>query len=499
MEPKPGPDQNLTHDQAPGRIDAVPDGLIELCFCHRLNRPCTGNDRQIFALLKDKKIDAAYSAAGHAVIANPRCWKTQRALAHCFLQQHRAQFAVTHFAAAISLFRVNDGKPSGFIKNLLTEHGRACMQDGRLAPAKDSFERALVYDPPYLPAKVGLAEVIERETAAGARGFNGHKLLDEGHRLERAGQYGEAWDCYTRAKKDLQGRGFKYDRAPVVARFNAYKSHCTGSIMRRLDRIARETWPGAQLLYEPIFILGYPRSGTTLLEQMLAAAPGVTPGGEFPFIVDLVNSCRRFLQSDLPYPFCLDELEIADTRIALQNMRNHYFARVVERIGPPARASFVTDKMPLNECYLPLLHLLFPYAPKILIRRDPLDVIVSNFSLFLTHGSHQADSPESCADHIGLVNDLVNHYRRKMAGVGLNLIDCSYEDLVRQPEIVLKRICGTAGLDFVPAMLSPEKVGRYAHTASYAQVREPISDKSVGRWRRFSGQLAAAGIDTGNM
>lgn len=425
------------------------------------------------------------------MIENPLCWKTQRALAHCFLAQHRPEFAVEHFAAAVQSFRVNDGKPPGFVGTLLTEYGRACLQAGELARAKEIFERALVHDPLYLPAKTGLADTIDRQTATGERASNGHRLLDEGHEHERAGRYAEAWDCYARAKADLQAKGYKYDRESVLKRFKIYKSHCTGSIMRRLDAIARDTW--RQGPFTPVFVLGYPRSGTTLLEQMLAGDRSIRPGGELPFIVEIVNTAQRFLQSKRPYPFCLDELQLADTRIALSNMRQHYIDRVIERIGAPA-AGRVTDKMPLNECYLPLLHLLFPHSPKILIRRDPRDVIISNFSLFLTHGSHQADSVQSCADHLSQVEGLVNHYRHKMAGIGLNLIDVQYEDLVTDPKTVLQRVCGAAGLDFVPIMVSPEKVGRYAHTASYAQVREPISKKSIGRWRRFEMQLREAGI-----
>lgn len=439
--------------------------------------------------------------AATAVIENPACWKMHRALAHCFLQQHRPQFAAVHLARSIDSFRENDGTPVEFIRVLLTEEGRAFLQDGRLDRAQDCFERALVYEPPFLPAKAALAEVAERQTAKGSRGFNGHPLLDQGHALEREGRYDDAWDCYVRAKTELQAKGFKYDRAIVVKRFNAYRSHCTAAAMWRLDAIARRTWTDYCQRSEisdftPIFILGYPRSGTTLLEQMLCGNPAIEAGGELPYLVEIVNSAQRLLASKLPYPFCLAELGIADTEIALAGMRDHYLNRVRERAGG-RQPQLITDKMPLNECYLPFLHLLFPYAPKILIRRDPRDVVVSNFSLFLTHGSHQADSPQNCFDHINLVTGLVNHYRTKMAGIPLKLIEIQYEELARNPKTVLERVCGSMGLDFSDPMLHPESSGRYAHTASYAQVREPVTDKSIGRWRRFEQQLRAAGVIDG--
>lgn len=459
---------------------------------------CRGNDAAIFNLLKSKKTDQAYVQAGNAVIENPACWKMHRALAHVLLAQHRPQFAVMHLGRALDSFRVNNGRPGGFIPVLITEYGRALMQDGRLKQAKAQFEKALAIEPVYLPAKAALADVTERATARGARGFNGHKLLDQGHEFERAGRYAEAWQCFLQAKADLQAKGFKYNRAPVVRRFDAYRSHCTAAAMRRLDEIARANTRGTldnaihdSGSWSPIFVLGYPRSGTTLLEQMLCGSPDIAAGGEFPYIVELVNAAKRFIQSAKPYPFCLDELELADTAIALENMRQHYLARAIERMGRAARP-FLTDKMPLNECYLPFVHLLFPHSPKILIRRNPLDVVVSNFSLFLTHGSHQADSPASCFDHIGLVDSLVAHYRRKMAGIPLNLVEIAYEDLVTAPETSLKRICGAVGLEFSPAMLEPEKLDRYAHTASYAQVREKISTKNIGRWRNFAEQLRQA-------
>src|SRR5579863_5767477 len=305
MEQKSGASENRTDDQAPGGNQSVSDGLnapvgfppgdgdrhspdvggatVLDCFCKRAGIACRSNDMPVFKLLLGKKTDEAYELAGRAVIENPACWKMQRALAHCFMQQHRPQFAIPHFCRAIVAFRANGGAPVNFIRMLLTELGRALLQDGQLPQAKDAFERAAVYEPAYLPAKIGIAETIERMTATGARGFNGHKLLDQGQAHERAGRYAEAWDCYARAKQDLQARGFKYDRAPVVARFSAYKAGCTSTLMRRFDSVARETW-GEDPRVQPVFVLGYPRSGTTLLEQCLTAAGSIAAGGELPAI-----------------------------------------------------------------------------------------------------------------------------------------------------------------------------------------------------------------------
>lgn len=459
------------------------------CHCIAAGIACA-TGKPIAAYINAGELDKAYQAAGAALIENPHCWQAHYGFASAVMAQHRAPFALDHLLTAIALQKFH-GKPD-VVPLLYTELGRVYLQSGRLEEAKAAFEYALKGKPDFLPAKAGLHDVTGKLTSTGERQHNGHSLLDEGRRHELEGDYAKAWDCYTRAKADLTARGFTYPKEATETRFAAYRKQCTRATMNLLSRVAKDLMRRPQAFEDlkPVFILGYPRSGTTLLEQILSCSDHVTAGDELPFVVETVNAARLFTGSAYPYPWCLSELLAADTKIALANMRHHYLARVVERLGIDASPQWLTDKMPLNECYLPLLHLMFPAAPKILIKRHPLDVLVSNFCLHLTHGVNQANDVKTCAAHILLVNGLVTHYRAKIEG--LNLLTISYEKLVSEPETVIPQLCAYAKIPFDLMMLTPQHNPRFAQTASYAQVREPITTKAIGRWRRFEPQLREA-------
>jgi hypothetical protein len=149
-------------------------------------------------------------------------------------------------------------------------------------------------------------------------------------------------------------------------------------------------------------------------------------------------------------------------------------------------APLFTDKMPLNEFHLGLIALLFPAAPLIHVVRHPLDVILSVFSNQLTHGFYCAYALETAARHFVLVSELVEHYRTELA---LRYLPVRYEDIVDDQGTQIRRMLDFLGLNFDPACLSPHENRRYARTASYAQVTEPLYDRSRGRWRQYRRHL----------
>ena len=145
--------------------------------------------------------------------------------------------------------------------------------------------------------------------------------------------------------------------------------------------------------------------------------------------------------------------------------------------------------MPLNETHLGLIHLVFPEAPIIHVRRHPLDILVSNFSNFLTHGFHQAFAVATIARHFVLTDDLVEHYKQQL---DLNYLEVRYEDLVEDQEPNVRKLLDFAGVAFDPKTLSFHENQRYARTASYAQVTEKLYDSSVYRYRQYRKYLDEA-------
>ena len=240
---------------------------------------------------------------------------------------------------------------------------------------------------------------------------------------------------------------------------------------------------------QPVFIVGFPRSGTTMVEQTLSAHPKISAGDELSFMQDLTRIIPRWLASPNPFPGALTDLWMGDNRIAPNQFRDYYLRRSGELGIFEEGARFFTDKMPLNEMHLGLIHILFPHSPIIHVRRHPLDILTSNFSNFLTHGFNQSFDAKTIAQHYVLVDELVEHYRREL---DLNYLEVRYEQIVENQEKHVRRMLEFIGVEFDPRCLSFDENQRYARTASYAQVTEKLYDKSVFRFRHYRKHLDQA-------
>jgi hypothetical protein len=238
---------------------------------------------------------------------------------------------------------------------------------------------------------------------------------------------------------------------------------------------------------QPIFIVGFPRSGTTMVEQSLSAHPKISAGDELTFINEISNLMPRMLDSPLPYPEALADLWMGDQRQGLDNLRDFYLQRARQLGFIEPGSAWFTDKMPLNEMHLGLIGLIFPEAPIIHVLRHPLDVVLSVFSNHLTHGYYCANALETIAQHYMLIFGLVEHYRREMA---LKYLPVRYEDIVIDQESHMRRITSFIGLPFDEKCLKFHENRRYARTASYAQVTEKLYDTSRFRYRHYLTHLA---------
>jgi hypothetical protein len=308
------------------------------------------------------------------------------------------------------------------------------------------------------------------------------EMLFQGQLLDRIGRHDAAFAAFDAARAADRAMGKPhYDEATAAGLVSRLRSFFTASRLRTLPRAPPRTDRP-----QPVFILGFPRSGTTLLEQTLTATPAISPGGELPLVWDVATAMPRLLGSPLAYPEALSELWMGDQDDAIEMLRDHYLYRL-HRYGVPRAATLFTDKMPLNETHLGLIALLFPTAPLIHVLRHPLDVVLSTYSNALSHGFNCAASLESVARHYALIAGLVEHYR---AQADLRYLAIRYEDMVRDQERVVRQITAFIGVRFDMAQLRFHENRRHAPTASYAQVTEPLYDRSVNRWHHYRGQLA---------
>jgi len=312
-------------------------------------------------------------------------------------------------------------------------------------------------------------------------GLSGTPRLLRARLRDRAGRYEEAWEDTVLAKAGLaRARGHEYDAVRVQREFAAL-----ADFARRAA--ATQGAPKAESVPQPIFILGFPRSGTTLTEQVLASHSRIRAGGELPFAGQLAVLTDRM--TGLPFPSALETL--ADNPQAPMLMRDFYL-RGAQAYGLLERgADYFTDKMPLNEVYLPLLRLAFPDAPMIAVSRDPRDVIVSAMQHDMTHGFHCTYRLEDAAHHLSAVSDLTEAYR----GSGIAPYSLRYESFVADQGDQTARLMALLDLEVESAQLSFHQNRRHAPTPSYAQVREPLHGRAIGRWRNYAAQLAPV-LDT---
>jgi tetratricopeptide (TPR) repeat protein len=331
------------------------------------------------------------------------------------------------------------------------------------------------------------AEALACIDAAGAR--NGDAMLERGRLLDRLGRHEEAWAQLVAGKRRLaaEAGGASYPTEAVETFMARMKRFFVAPNIALLPRAG--TRPDVP---QPLFIVGFPRSGTTLLEQVLASHSRVRAGGELPFATELRALSLQQFPSPEGFPENLSQTWTADRRYAASLFRDYYLARAEHYGLTGPGAAFFTDKMPFNEIWLPLLRMAFPEAKIVRIVRHPLDVVVSMLAHNMTHGFNCGYAVESIAHHLAAVADLDAHYaaQNRAGRCWPDEFTLRYEDFVADQRSITARLLDFLGLPFEDACLDFHRNPRYAPTPSYAQVTQKLNDRSIGRHRHYRAQLA---------
>ncbi len=253
-----------------------------------------------------------------------------------------------------------------------------------------------------------------------------------------------------------------------------------------VDRIIR-SFPrgsvdiGGTLGGDTIFILGMPRSGTTLIEQILASHQEVCPAGEINnFNRHISGALKSLSRESKEYP----EGFLSLPEKALQRLGYNYLNSLREKMGA---ASYITNKMPGNFHYIGLILAVLPGARIIHSTRNPVDTCLSCFQKLFTGSQDFTYDLTELGVYYCSYQRLMRHWREVFPG---RILDVRYEDVVADQEGQSRRMLDYCGLDWDPACLSFYKTKRSVSTASAAQVRKPIYTNSVERWKRFEPQLA---------
>ena len=241
----------------------------------------------------------------------------------------------------------------------------------------------------------------------------------------------------------------------------------------------------------PIFVLGMPRSGTTLIEQIIASHPMVHGAGELPILSEVVLSVRGPDGKAISYPEFVPALDDS----ALKQIGARYIAAVRE-LAPESER--VTDKLPSNYLFAGLIHLALPNAKIVHTIRDPVDTCISCFSKLFDAGQNHTYDLGELGRYYRRYERLMAHWRRALP-VG-RILDVRYEDVVADLEGQARRIMAYCSLPWDDRCLSFHSTDRPIRTLSATQVRKPIYNSAIGRWRAYEAHLgpllSALGIAT---
>jgi tetratricopeptide (TPR) repeat protein len=350
---------------------------------------------------------------------------------------------------------------------------------GRFDQARACFERAIAIAPllagsyydlvrcrPVTSNDDGLLQAMQAALATpGLEAGQRLRLhLAIGKAAEDLGDYGLAMQHFDAADAVRRGSA-SFDSAAFSVEIDHLIARCTPELMARAPELGS---PDAT----PVLIIGMPRSGTTLVEQIVSMHPEVGAGGELHFWNQRGAEWHRSVAAGNEGPFVATEF--------LAKSAADYLG-VLRAIAPTAAR--VTDKMPFNFLWAGLIHVAFPRAIIIHCRRVAIDTALS---IHQTHFRPGLAFPTGGAELVAYFRDyqrLIDHWRSVLPAD--RFIEVDYEDLTRAPEPVIRRIIAASGLAWDDACLRPESNPRAVNTPSKWQARQPIYRTSVARWRHY--------------
>ncbi len=435
-------------------------------------------------LIDQDKIEEAAVATERALALDPNDPDVVNQMGRVAFERGNLEAALGYYRRALTL------KPD--LADVHNNMGNVLKELGELQGAQDAFLEALRLDPENTGVFVNLADSIKfapgdpRVAAMEALAAKSEGLSKTDHiHLDFA--LGKAY-----ADLNDHARSFKHLIAGNAAKRAAisYDEQLAFALFDRIEAVfTRELiaakFGGGESSPLPIFVMGMPRSGTTLIEQIIASHPLVHGAGELQNMNDVVLTVRGPDGNTIPYPEFVPALQAS----ALKQIGAHYLASVRKLIPADKAANYqrVTDKMPSNYYFAGLIHLALPNATIIHSVRDPLDTCVSCFSkLFSAQQNHTYDLGE-LGRYYRRYQQLMGHWQRVLPPG--RILDVRYEEVVADLEGQARRIIAHCRLPWDDRCLAFHKTSRPVRTASATQVRRPIYKSSVGRWRLYEKEL----------
>lgn len=282
----------------------------------------------------------------------------------------------------------------------------------------------------------------------------------------------------------LYDKAFRhFQRANSLVRPAFDRNLCQTMVGQWMTAFTRDRYaaagPGGSESDLPVFIVGMPRSGTSLVEQMLASHPLIHGAGELAELQEISTNLEASQSGVTPYPASLFTMPQAE----LAALAEGYLNRRLAECGNAIR---VTDKMPANFLLLGLIPRLFPNARVIHCVRDPRDTCLSCYFTDFSFRPSFAYDLEDLGFFHRIHDRIMEHWRQVLP---MQILDVCYEDLVRQPEAMGRKMVEFCGLEWNSQCLQFFQNPRPVRTASAWQVRQPIYSSAMGRWRNYAKHL----------
>jgi tetratricopeptide (TPR) repeat protein len=433
------------------------------------------------ALRGQGKLDEAIAAYRHAIRIKPDFAEAYSNLGLALRDQGKLDEAVAALREAIVL------EPS--FANAHNSLASSLTVLGRLTEARAAFQEAIRLAPRNVKYRLNLVEIVR--FAAGdphlaameelAKDYTSLPVDDRielhfalGKAYEDVGRHVEAFRHWLNGNA-LKRRQIAYNEAATLGGLNRIRATFTSELIQTRQNVGQPS-------SVPVFIVGMPRSGTTLVEQILASHPQVFGAGELMHLCRAIDGTQTNPCGSTVFP----ELVSGMTNADFHDLGVRYLAELV-RLAPGA--THVTDKMPGNFMYAGLIHLALPNAAMIHTIRDPVDTSLSCFSKLFTEEQNYTYDLAELGRYYRHYQALMEHWHRVLpAG---RILDVRYENVVADLEGQARRLVAHCGLEWDPRCLTFHQTERPVRTASAAQVRQPIYTSAIGRSRPYEPLIGA--------
>lgn len=429
------------------------------------------------AHLQKRNINESENYIQKAISINPQQVEFHQLLAEIYHEQGNHAKAIEHLDHALTIDPTH--------ANLYISKGTILMEAGDISNAKDQFEKIIneqTIDTRLL-AHYSLVQLckIKSDNAS----FQALSSISEnpqeispnklsylyfalGKCYDDMGEWKKAFANFTQGC-NLKRKRITYNIAEQIQLTDKIIQCFNHETIEYLQQFANPS-------NLPIFIVGMPRSGSTLVEQILASHPDVYGAGELSYLNDLIQY-PDYSHTTLSYPENIRQLSPTIT--------NKYLTHLQRICNSAIR---ITDKMPNHFMAIGLIHALFPNAKIIHVKRNPIDTCLSCYTKLFSHGHYYSYDLTELGQYYHCYERIMNHWRAVLPSNAW--LEINYESMIDHLEVEAKRLVDYCDLPWNPACLNFYESKRAIRTASFMQVRQPVYTTSVHRWRRFKNELA---------